>query len=118
VTVDPASALLEPLAADERVTCIATGPLHGEYAAGDVLLDGKSIGRVSRHVSPSYRAASLARGLDAVDWIPADEDLIWHVEASGWVPRSDRPWDRRITRTAPTRRRAIEDLLRAYGNRR
>lgn len=109
---------LAPLPADDRVTCVPTEPLRGEYVAGDVLLDGKSIGRVSRHIRPAYAVAHLALGLDGLDRIPAEEDLIWHVEASGWVPRSDRPWDRRITRTAPTRRRAIEDLLRAYGNRR
>ena len=118
MTVDRAVRPLDPMLADDRVTCTVTGTLRGEYAAGDVLLDGKSIGRVSRHVRPTHRAASLALELDGLGWIPSDDDLLWHVEASGWVPDSNRPWDRRITRTAPTRRRAIEDLLRAYGNRR
>jgi hypothetical protein len=106
-----------PIPPDDRVICIATGPLRGEFAAGDVLLDGRPIGRVSRHILPAHLAAYRALGLGGLR-DPADEDLIWHVESVGWVPRSDRPWDRRITRSAPTRRRAIEDLLRAYGNRR
>ena len=101
----------------DRVICIATELLSGEFAAGEVLLDGRPIGRVSRHILPAHVAAYRAFGMGGVH-DPADEDLIWHVEAVGWVPRSDRPWDRRITRSAPTRRRAIEDLLRAYGNHR
>ena len=102
---------------DDRVTCVDTSTLGGELAAGDVLLDGLPIGRVSRHILPGrvawYRELSGARLPP-----PVVDDLIWHVEAVGWVPHSDRPWDRRISRTAPSRRRAIEDLLRAYGNRR
>jgi hypothetical protein len=116
MNIDPAGPADTGIAPDDRVTCVATDLLTGELAAGDVLLDGRRIGRVSRRILPAHltaRALGLGRPSD-----PADDQLIWHVEAVGWVPISDRPWDRRITRSAPTRRRAIEDLLRAYGNRR
>jgi hypothetical protein len=115
--IDPAAAPSQRLVPEDRVTFVPTGLLSGEFAAGDVLLDGDPIGRVSRRLLPAHIAAYRALdlyGRRALD----DKDVIWHVEAIGWVPRSDRPWDRRITRSAPTRRRAIEDLLRAYGNRR
>ena len=114
---DPLANPSVSISPDERVTCVETATLGGELAAGDVLLDGRPIGRVSRHVLPGrvawYRALSPA-GVQQ----PVEDDVIWHVEAVGWVPHSERPWDRRISRTAPSRRRAIEDLLRAYGNRR
>jgi hypothetical protein len=116
MNITPAGHADPAVAPDDRVICVATDLLTGELAAGDVLLDGRRIGRLSRRVLPAHltaRAFGLGRPRD-----PADDQLTWYVEAVGWVPHSDRPWDRRITHSAPTRRRAIEDLLRAYGNRR
>jgi hypothetical protein len=88
------------------VTYVVTAPEDGDGETGTVLLDRRPIGTLRRR----RRAGFLPRRPDGS---PADES-VWHADALGWLPNAGRPWDTRVTRTAPTRRRAAEDLLRAY----
>jgi hypothetical protein len=90
------------------LTYVPTDPGDGEEEAGAVLLDDREIGRLSR------RARIVARDPRSSFTAPAP---VWHADAVGWLPDATRPWDTRITRSAPTRRRAAEDLVRAYRNR-
>lgn len=92
------------------VTYLLTAPQEGDVEAGAVLLDGRSIGRLSRRRRPGV--------VSQPDGPLHAADSVWHAEALGWLPDAGRPWDTRITSSAPTRRRAAEDLLRAYRNHR
>ena len=94
--VDPAHA----------VTYVMTPPADGDLETGAVLLDGRLIGQLRRR---RREGRTLMHPFGT-----AGPESVWHAEAVGWLPNIDRPWDARITRTAPTRRRAAEDLLRAY----
>ena len=102
----------EPTEPAHSVTYVATAPVDAELEAGEVFLDQRLIGRLSRRLRVP---APSERGGPALD---PSTDSVWHAEAIGWLPHQGRQWDRRITTTAPTRRRAAEDLLRAYGNQR
>jgi hypothetical protein len=105
-----ATASTEAIDPAHNVSYLLTAPQHGDVEAGAVLLDQRSIGRLSRRRRPGVALQPDGSLLEA--------DLVWHAEAVGWLPDAGRPWDTRITRTAPTRRRAAEDLLRAYRNHR
>jgi len=99
---------IAPIDPGRQLTYLALQPAEGDLETGDVMLDGQSIGRLSRRLrAPGPRD----RGGAALD---PSTDSVWHAEAVGWQPHEGRPWDRRITSTAPTRLRAAEDLLRAY----
>ena len=104
------------MTADRRLTYVATEPEDGDLAGGKMLLDGSPIARLSRRLR---RTGATTSG-DALDAgvLPASADAVWHAHAIGWSPHSARPWDTRITGSAPTQRRAAEDVLRAYANRR
>ncbi|HEV8516013.1 MAG TPA: hypothetical protein VGQ47_00065 [Candidatus Limnocylindrales bacterium] len=104
----------EPEAAHE-LTYLVTPADEGDLETGVLLLDGQPIGRLSRR--PRRPAAYPHRPAEPLPE-PSLADSVWHAEAVGWLPHDGRPWDSRITSTAPTRRRAAEDLLRAYRNHR
>ena len=93
----------EELDPDHSLTYLATAADDGDLETGVVLLDRRPIGRL--HHRP--RRPGSSRSI-------LEPDSAWHAEAVGSVPDISRPWDTRITRTAPTRRRAAEDTLRAY----
>lgn len=106
-----ATAWREEVDSPHVITYLVTATVDGDLETGAVLLDGRPIGRLRhrRHapvVSQRPFAASLAA------------DPVWHAEAVGWLPNEGRPWDTRITSSAPTRRRAAEDLMRVFRNRR
>jgi hypothetical protein len=100
-SVDPAHA----------ISYLVTATRDGDLETGAVLLDGRPIGRLRhrRHAPVVSRHPFASSG-------PVDS--AWHAEALGWLPHEGRPWDTRVTSTAPTRLRAAEDLMRAYRNRR
>jgi hypothetical protein len=106
-----ATASTEWIDTAHAVTYLVAATEDGDLETGAVLLDGRPIGRLSHR-----------RGGGAVPRTPFESllapDSTWHAEAVGWIPHSSRPWDTRITTSAPTRRRAAEDLLRAYRNHR
>ena len=93
------------------VTYLMSAPENGDVETGAVLLDQRPIGRLSRRRRPGI-------GPRLADGSAVTEDSVWHAEAVGWLPNAGRPWDTRVTSTAPTRLRAAEDLLRAYRNHR
>src|SRR5688572_6892897 len=86
------------------VTYVATAPEGDDLETGVALLDGRPFGRLRHRRRDPVRPFRLL----------LDPETVWHAEAVGWLPNASRPWDARITSTAPTRRRAAEDLLRAY----
>jgi hypothetical protein len=92
--------------AEHTITYLVTVTEDGDEETGSVLLDGRPIGRLRRRRPPAVDR--YQRGSVVV------VDSVWHAEAVGWLPHDGRPWDTRVTSTAPTRRRAAEDLLRAY----
>jgi hypothetical protein len=96
---DPAHAVIYRLSMTEA----------GDLETGAVLLDGRLIGRLRHRI---HAAETSRRPFGS----PLAADPAWHAEAVGWVPHGDRPWDTHVTSTAPTRRRAAEDLMRAYRN--
>jgi hypothetical protein len=79
----------------------------GDLETGTVLLDRRAIGLMRRRPRPGP-----IRSFGS----PPESDSVWLVDAIGWLPDANRPWDTHITSSAPTRRRAAEDLLRAYRN--
>jgi hypothetical protein len=106
-----ATAWREEIEPVHAITYVVTATEDGDLETGAVLLDGRPIGRLRhRRHAPVVSRRPFASPLAA--------DPVWHAEAVGWLPHEDRPWDTRITSTAPTRRRAAEDLMRAYRNRR
>ena len=91
--------------AEHTITYLVTATEDGDEETGVVLLDGRPMGRLRRRPGVDrHRGGSVVIVVDSV----------WHAEAVGWLPNEGRPWDTRVTSTAPTRRRAAEDLLRAY----
>jgi hypothetical protein len=93
------------------MTYLVTATEDGDLETGTMLLDGRPIGRLRRRRRTSVVPRQPFESLLA-------PDSVWHAEAVGWLPHEGRPWDTRITSSAPTRRRAAEDLLRAYRNQR
>jgi hypothetical protein len=91
-----------------RVTYAVMATEDGDIETGVVLLDGRPLGRLSWRARPHPHRRRADGSFD---------DSAWHAEAVGWLPHQGRPWDTRVTSSAPTRRRAAEDLLRAYRNR-
>ena len=87
---------------EHSLSYLSTEPEDGDLETGVVLLDRRPIGRLHHRRCPGASRTIL------------EPDSAWHADAIGWVPDVTRPWDTRITRTAPTRRRAAEDTLRAY----
>jgi hypothetical protein len=110
---DPAdtTASAEDVLPEHAITYVVTTTGVGDLETGTVLLDGQPIGRLSRRPRASVMSREPFESLLA-------SDSVWHAEAIGWLPAADRPWDTRITSSAPSRRRAAEDLLRAYQNHR
>src|SRR6188472_3774215 len=106
-----ASASIDDTDAVATLSYAVTATEHGDMETGDVLLDGRPVGRLSQRRRPGPDTRRAAEGS------PEAITSVWHAEAVGWLPHAGRPWDRRVTSTAPTRRRAAEDLLRAYRNR-
>ena len=107
-TATASTGVVEPVHA---ITYVVTATEDGDLETGAVLLDGRPIGRLHhRRHAPVVSRRPFASPLPA--------DPVWHAEAVGWLPHEGRPWDTRITSSAPTRRRAAEDLMRAYRNRR
>ena len=92
------------------VTYLVATTEDGDLETGTILLDGRPIGRLSHR----GRLDVAPRPFDS----PLAPDSVWRADAVGWLPHDGRPWDTRITSTAPTRRRAAEDLIRAYRNQR
>jgi hypothetical protein len=94
------------VAPTHTITYVVTATEDGDDETGAVLLDGRPMGRLSRRrrsgVTPQ------PGGTVSVD------AFVWHAEAIGWLPHEGRPWDMRVTSSAPTRQRAAEDLLRAF----
>jgi hypothetical protein len=107
MVLDSATAPVEGVEPVHAVTYLPTSPEDGDLETGAVLLDGRRIGLL-RH----RRRAGPVRPFRS----PPEPDSVWYAEAIGWLPDVTRPWDTRITSSAPTRRRAAEDLLRAYRN--
>ena len=105
--LDTATASTEGAEPVHAVTYLVTTPEGGDLETGTVLLDGRRIGLL-RH----RRGRGPVRPFRS----PPEPDSVWYADAVGWLPDADRPWDTRITSSAPTRRRAAEDLLRAYRN--
>jgi hypothetical protein len=103
---DPA----EDIHPEHAITYLLTASDEGDLETGTVLLDGRPIGRLRSRPRTTVVARQPFESL-------VGGDSVWHAEAVGWLPHEGRPWDMRITSSAPTRRRAAEDLLRAYGNR-
>jgi hypothetical protein len=93
------------------ISYLVTATEDGDLETGAVLLDGRPIGRLR------YRRQALVVSRRPFA-SPLAADPVWHAEAVGWLPDAGRPWDTRITSSAPTRRRAAEDLMRAFRNRR
>ena len=106
-----ATASTERFPLPQAITYLVTETEDGDLETGDVLLDGRPIGRLRRRQRSSVVPRRPYES-------PVAPDPVWHAEAVGWLPHEGRPWDTRITSSAPTRRRAAEDLLRAYRNRR
>jgi hypothetical protein len=107
--LDIATASTDDVDAAHEVTYDLAAPVDGDLETGVVVLDRRPIGRLRhrRRPGPIRPFRSLL-----------EPDSVWHAEAVGWLPHEGRPWDSRVTSSAPTRRRAAEDLLRAYRNRR
>ena len=105
------TASAEEIPPEHAVTYVVSATGAGDLEAGTVLLDGQPIGRLSRRPRTSVIPREPFESLVA-------PDSVWHAEAIGWLPAANRPWDTRITSSAPPRRRAAEDLLRAYRNHR
>jgi hypothetical protein len=105
------TALAEESHPAHALTYVVTATGVGDLETGTVLLDGLPIGRLRRR--PRTRVVARAP-FEAI----STADSVWSAEAVGWLPYEGRPWDTRITSSAPTRRRAAEDLLRAYRNQR
>jgi hypothetical protein len=109
----PVAAMASTDAVDpvHAVTYLVATPEDGDLETGTILLDGRPIGRLS------HRGRLDVAPLGAFE-SPLAPDSVWRADAIGWLPHDGRPWDTRITSTAPTRRRAAEDLLRAYSQHR
>jgi hypothetical protein len=106
-----AGARREEIDQAHAITYLVTATEDGDLETGAVLLDGRPIGRLRQR-----RNALVVSGRPFASSLQADP--VWHAEAVGWLPHEGRPWDTRITSSAPTRPRAAEDLMRAYRNRR
>jgi len=110
-------ALANPIASTQKfepahaITYLVSATEAGDLETGAVLLDGRPMGRLSRRRRPGVVPQHSDGPLLAAD-------SVWHAEAVGWLPYEGRPWDTRVTSSAPTRRRAAEDLLRSYRNHR
>ena len=104
-TITPASR--DAIQPAHEITYRAMPTEDGDVETGGVLLDGRPIGRLSLRPSAVDVDGHPSRSLPMADGL-------WHAFAVGWRPHEGRPWDTRITSSAPTRRRAAEDLLRAY----
>jgi hypothetical protein len=102
---DTATASTDDVEPAHAVTYVVTSG-DGDPETGTVLLGRRPIGLLRRRPRPGPIRA----------FGPPEPDSVWHADAAGWLPDANRPWDRRVTSTAPTRRRAAEDLLRAYRN--
>jgi hypothetical protein len=102
-TATPSNVAVEPA---HTVTYVVTSG-DDDLEAGTVLLGRQAIGLLRRRRRPDP-----IRPFGP----PPEHESVWLADAVGWLPDANRPWDTRITSSAPTRRRAAEDLLRAYRN--